>query len=112
MELRAPGGELLRFRHGSLLPTSPAAARLGEAVRAPGIELPCATDRAHELGVVRAAVRAGRLHLEEASTPLAEPVGGGRLLADLLGRLREGSRRPAPRTAGRRQGPGDAAGPT
>jgi DNA polymerase-3 subunit epsilon len=81
IDLTTRAGVRLRLDAGSLeTPVEP------DRSEAAGI--PCPPERADELAVVRSQLARVRPGLIDADRPLAEPVDGGRRLADLLARLR------------------------
>jgi DNA polymerase-3 subunit epsilon len=88
IELREPGGGRVLLERGWLVGPE-------DQVDAPDPG-PCPPERADELAAVRSWVCRARSRLVAADPPLAEPVAGGRALADLLARLR------APHPAGAR----------
>lgn len=85
MSLRTQEGGLLKFDHGAL-------ARAAGTPAEP-IGLPCPRERADELSAVRSWIARNTTRIETCDGPLAEPVAGGRELADVLRRLREAGKR-------------------
>ncbi|HXF36881.1 MAG TPA: DEDD exonuclease domain-containing protein [Actinomycetota bacterium] len=81
--LRDPEGHRVRLVRG-------APVREGEPVEP--IELPCPRDRAMELAAVRGYLARGRVTVERADLPPAEPVAGGLALHRILSRLRAAER--------------------
>jgi DNA polymerase-3 subunit epsilon len=82
LELAAPGGGVVRLDAGEL--QTPI-----ERPEAPGIgPMPCPPDRADELAAVRSTIARVVPAIVRTDRALAEPVDGGRRLADLLARLR------------------------